>query len=90
METNTFLRGIDATTGAAAPILVSMEGYVGRFGILKAQSFNVPVLTYTLVSGVRRRCKDIAKNGASTSGRNGIFNAMLNVTCSQNLALYRH
>ncbi|RMX47558.1 hypothetical protein pdam_00018653 [Pocillopora damicornis] len=35
-------------------------------------------LSYTLVSGVRRRCKDIAKNGASTSGRNGIFNAMLN------------
>ena len=29
METNTFLRSIDATTDAAAPILVSMEGYVG-------------------------------------------------------------
>ena len=47
-------------------------------------------LSYTLVSGVRRRCKDIAKNGASTSGKYGIFHAMLNVTCSQNLALYRH
>ena len=75
METNTFLRGIDATTGAAAPILVSMEGYVGRFGILKAPGFNVPVLTYTLVSGVRRRCKDIAKNGASTSGKYDIFDS---------------
>ena len=73
METITFLRSIDATTDAAAPILVSMEGYVGRFGILKAQSFNVPVLTYTLVSGVRRRCKDIAKNGASTSGKYDIY-----------------
>ena len=75
METNTFLRSIDATTDAAAPILVSMEGYVGRFRILKALGFNVPVLTYALVSGVRRRCKDIAKNGASTLGKYDIFDS---------------
>ena len=50
-----------------------MEGYVGRFGILKALGFHVPVLTYALVSGVRRRCKDIAKNGASTSGKYDIY-----------------
>ena len=30
-------------------------------------------LSYTLVSGVRRRCKDIAKNGASTSGKYDIY-----------------
>ena len=47
-------------------------------------------LSYTLVSGVRRRYKDIAKNGASTSGKYDIFDTVLNVTCSQNLALYRH
>ena len=75
METITFLRSIDATTDAAAPILVSMEGYVGRFGILKAPSLTVPVLTRTLVSGVREKCRDIANNGASTSGKYDMFDS---------------
>ena len=57
METNTFLRGIDATTDAAAPILVSMEGYVEGFWILKAPGLTVPVLAHTLVSGVRKNAK---------------------------------
>ena len=57
METITFLRSIDATTDAAAPMFVSMEGYVGRFGILKAPGLTVPVLTHTLVSGVRKNAK---------------------------------
>ena len=91
METNTFLRGIDATTGAAAPILVSMEGYVGRFGILKAPSLTVPVLTHTLVSGVRERLTTVPRHRESTTCSIQTINGfLLTVTCSQNLALYRH
>ena len=75
METITFLRSIEATTDAAAPILVLMEGYVGRFGILKAPSLTVPVLTRTLVSGVSEKCRDIANNGASTSGKYDMFDS---------------
>ena len=52
-----------------------MEGYVGRFGILKAPSLTVPVLTHTLVSGVREKCRDIANNGASTSGKYDMFDS---------------
>ena len=53
-----------------------MEGYVERFGILKAPSLTVPVLTHTLVSGVREKCRDIANNGgASTSGKYDMFDS---------------
>ena len=54
VETNTHQRSIIASTDAAAPILVSMEGYVRRFVTLIAPGLTVPVLTHTLVSGVRR------------------------------------
>ena len=54
VETNTHQRSIIASTDAAAPILVSMEGYVRRFVTLTAPGLTVPVLTHTLVSGVRR------------------------------------
>ena len=54
MEANTHQRSIIALTDAAAPILVSMEGYVRRFVTLIAPGLTVPVLTHTLVSGVRR------------------------------------
>ena len=55
VETYTHQRSIIASTDAAAPILVSMEGYVRRFVTLTAPGLTVPVLTHTLVSGVRRR-----------------------------------
>ena len=54
VETYTHQRSIIASTGAAAPILVSMEGYVRRFVTLTAPGLTVPVLIHTLVSGVRR------------------------------------
>ena len=54
METDTHPRSIIASTDAAAPILVSMEGHVRRFVTLTAPGLTVPVLTPTLVSGVRR------------------------------------
>ena len=54
VETNTHQRSIIASTDAAAPIPVSMEGYVRRFVTLIAPGLTVPVLTHTLVSGVRR------------------------------------
>ena len=61
-ETNIHQRSIIATTDAAAPILVSMEGYVRRFVTLTAPGLTVPVLTPTLVSRVRRwNTRDAAK-----------------------------
>ncbi|CAH3043993.1 unnamed protein product [Pocillopora meandrina] len=50
----------------------------GDLGYSKHQLQVSMYLSYTMVSGVRRRCKDIAKNGASTSGKYDIFDAMLN------------
>ena len=54
MEKNIHQRSNIVLTDAAAPILVSMEGYVRRFVTLIAPGLTVPVLTHTLVSGVRR------------------------------------
>ena len=54
LEINTSQENIAASTDAAAPILVSTEGYVRRFVTRTVPGLTAPVLTYTLVSGVRK------------------------------------
>ena len=95
---NTSQENIAASTDAAAPILVSTEGYVRRFVTRTAPGLTAPVLTYTMVICVKRlNIQETAKTSLRAAPRHQKSTTSLiqpmnrfpfTVTCNQNLALY--
>ena len=100
MEINTSRENIAVSTDAAAPILVSTEGYVRRFVTSTAPGLTVLVLAYTLVSGVRRlNIQEAVKTSLRTAPRHQestpsliqpMNRFLFTVTCNQNMALCGH